>query len=126
MSEPRLSEILPGIWTAEVSLPGFEVCSVVLLGATRMLVFDTLVRPGDMRPFAELAGDREIVTVYSHADWDHIWGTAGLPARGGEVVGHASCPNRFRTDVPETLAKKCAKESGAWDDVELVAPRYGG
>lgn len=122
MSQPRLTEILPGICAAEVSLPGFEVRSVALLGRERMLVFDTLLRPGDMRPFADLAGGRELVTVYSHADWDHIWGTAGLPARGGEVVSHASCVERFRTDVPETLARRRAEEPRAWDDVELIAP----
>ena len=122
MSAPRVAEILPRVWTAEVVLPEFAVRSVALLGRGRMLVFDTLPRPSDMRPFADLAGDREIVTVYSHADWDHIWGTAGLPDRGGTVVAHAACAERFRTEVPVTLEEKLATEPGVWEDVELVPP----
>jgi glyoxylase-like metal-dependent hydrolase (beta-lactamase superfamily II) len=119
---PRLTEVAPGIWSAEVALPGFEVRSVALVGNDRMLVFDTLLHASDMYQFAELAQGREVVTVYSHADWDHIWGTAGLPDRGGEVVAHVTCAERFGSDVPATLAEKRAAEPGTWDDVELIAP----
>lgn len=122
MNRPRLTEVMPGLWTAEVQLPDFAVRSAALLGRERMLVFDTLLRPSDMLAFAELAEGRAVVTVYSHADWDHIWGTAGLPGRGGEVVGHVTCAHRFSADVPGTLAKMQAEEPGAWDDVELIAP----
>jgi glyoxylase-like metal-dependent hydrolase (beta-lactamase superfamily II) len=122
VSGPRVSELLPGVWTSEVVLPEFGVRSVALLGRERMLVFDTLLRPSDMQPFAGLAGGREIVTVYSHADWDHIWGTAGLPHLGREVVGHTACAERFRTEVPGTLGEKRAAEPRVWDDVELVPP----
>jgi glyoxylase-like metal-dependent hydrolase (beta-lactamase superfamily II) len=122
VSAPRVAELLPGVWTAELALPEFAVRSVALLGRERMLVFDTLLRPSDMRPFSDLAGESEVVTVYSHADWDHIWGTAGLPESGGEVVGHTACAERFRTEVPATLEEKHAAEPGVWDDVELVPP----
>lgn len=122
MSGPRVTEVLPGLWTAEVSLPDFAVRSVALLGRERMLVFDTLLHPSNMSPFAELAGDRDIVAIYSHADWDHIWGTAGLPQGRGEVVGHSACADRFRMEVPNTLATRRAEEPGVWDDVELIAP----
>jgi len=118
----RVAELLPGVWTAEVVLPEFAVRSVALLGRERMLVFDTLLHPPDMQPFAGLADGRQVVTVYSHADWDHIWGTAGLPHRGGEVVGHTACAERFRTEVPGTLEEKRAEEPGTWEDVELVPP----
>lgn len=122
MSAPRVTEILPGIWVAEVATRDFEVRAVALLGSSRMLVFDTLLRPSDMHPFAELAAGREVVTVYSHADWDHVWGTAGLPGRGGEIVAHEACAARFAVDVPATLEQRRAEEPGVWDDVELVVP----
>lgn len=122
MGHPRLIEVVPGLWAAEVTLPDFCVRSVALLGRERMLVFDTLLSPSDMLPFAELAAGRGIVTVYSHADWDHIWGTGGLPGRGGEVVGHATCAQRFGADVPGTLEERRAEEPGEWDDVDLIAP----
>jgi len=119
---PGATELLPGVWTAKSGTPEFEVRSVAVLGSRRMLVFDTLLRPTDMSAFAGLAADREVVTVYSHADWDHVWGTAGLPARGGIVVAHAACAERFVAEVPGTLAERREAEPGEWDDVELVAP----
>lgn len=119
---PRVSELLDGVWTAEVPLGDIEARSVLVLGERRALVFDTLLHPGDMAPFSELIGDREPITLYSHADWDHVWGTAGLPERGGVVIGHAACAERFEAEVPAELARFRAKEPGVWDDVELVAP----
>ena len=122
MSTPRVTEIRPGIWAAELATRDFEVRAVALLGSSRILVFDTLLHPSDMHPFADLAEGREVVTVYTHADWDHVWGTAGLPGRGGEVVAHEACAERFAVEVPATLEQRRSEEPGVWDDVELVVP----
>lgn len=119
---PCVRELLPGVWTLEVPLDDIEVRSVLLLGERRALVFDTLLHPGDLAPFTALIGQHELVTVYSHADWDHVWGAAGLPGCGGLVVGHAACLDRFNGDVPVELARHRAAEPAVWDDVELIAP----
>jgi glyoxylase-like metal-dependent hydrolase (beta-lactamase superfamily II) len=112
----------PEIWVTRVSLDDYDVRGVLILGERRAVVWDTLSRPRDMRPFLPMIGSRELVIVYSHADWDHVWGTAGLDYDGVTIVGHERCGERFGTDVPMVLAEKRAAQPGAWDDVVLVPP----
>jgi glyoxylase-like metal-dependent hydrolase (beta-lactamase superfamily II) len=111
-----------GIWFTDVALGEYDVRGALLVGEDRALVWDTLSRPHDMRGYASLVGDRELIIAYSHADWDHVWGTAGLPYQRAVVLGHRSCRARFGGDVPATLREKQAAEPHAWDDVQLVAP----
>jgi glyoxylase-like metal-dependent hydrolase (beta-lactamase superfamily II) len=67
------------IWTAEVALREYDVRGALVLGDGHALVWDTLSHPRDMHPYLALIADVDLVVAYSHADWDHIWGTAGLP-----------------------------------------------
>lgn len=122
MDRPEITQIAEGVRVARVAYPDFDVRATLLLGSSRALVFDTLFRPSQMESFADLIGDRELITVYSHADWDHVWGTAGLPDSGGEVVGHVECARRFEAEVPRTLAAKIADTPGEFDEVALIAP----
>jgi len=110
------------IWFTEVALGEYDVRGVLVVGDERALVWDTLSHPRDMSRYPPLIGDRELVIAYSHADWDHIWGTAGLPHQGAVVLGHRSCLTRCVGDVPVTLREKQAAEPVAWDDVRIVAP----
>jgi glyoxylase-like metal-dependent hydrolase (beta-lactamase superfamily II) len=120
MSTPQLLE--NGIWFTDVALAEYNVRGVLLVGDERALVWDTLSHPRDMTGSAPLIANRELVIAYSHADWDHIWGTAGLPHRNAVILGHRSCLARFEADVPETLRERKAVEPLAWDDVRLVPP----
>jgi glyoxylase-like metal-dependent hydrolase (beta-lactamase superfamily II) len=113
------------IWVARVRLDDYDVRGALVLGDQRAVVWDTLSRPRDMRPFVPLIGPRELVIAYSHADWDHIWGTAGLPYDGVRIVAHDRCGLRFGNDVPIVLAEKQQAEPGRWDDVTLVPPTDG-
>jgi glyoxylase-like metal-dependent hydrolase (beta-lactamase superfamily II) len=110
------------IWVTRVVLDDYDVRGALLLGDRHALVWDTLSRPRDMQAFVPFLPDRELVIVYSHADWDHIWGTGGLPYRGARIIAHARTRDRFATDVPQVLAEKQAAEPQRWDSVELVAP----
>lgn len=116
-----LREFRPGLWLTELSLDEFDVRGVVVRGRERALVWDSLSHPRDMAPVAELLGDLPYVLVYSHADWDHVWGTGGLPAPR-TVIAHDACLRRFADDVPATLAEMQAAQPGRWDDVALVPP----
>jgi glyoxylase-like metal-dependent hydrolase (beta-lactamase superfamily II) len=107
---------------AEVALRDYDVRGALLLGDGRALVWDSLSHPREMRPYLELIADVDLVVAYSHADWDHVWGTAGLPHERTIVLGHRACLERFNTDVPVTLDQMQAAEPGPWDDVRLVAP----
>ena len=113
----------PGVFATEVALGDYDVRGVLLVGETRAVVWDTLSHPRDMACWLSLIGGRDLVVVYSHADWDHIWGTAGLPlGRAAIVMGHRACQARFTADVPRTLRGRQIAEPGAWDEVMLIAP----
>ena len=111
-----------GIFVTEVALGEDDVRGALLVGDARAVVWDTLSHPHDMAAWLPLIGTRDLVVVYSHADWDHIWGTAGLPLARATVVGHRECQARFAADVPRTLCERQRDEPGSWDEVELVAP----
>jgi len=117
-----LSELCPGIWLQEVATPEYDVRGALILGTDRAVVWDTLSHPRDMSPWLPLIGSRNLVIVYSHADWDHVWGTAGLPHGSAAIVAHELTGTRFETDVPVTLADRRAAAPGAWDMVALVPP----
>lgn len=111
-----------GVWCTEVSLRDYDVRGALVVGSAGVLVWDTLSHPRDVAGYRPLIGDRALTIAYSHADWDHVWGTGGLPHEGAAIVGHRSCLARFADDVPATLAAMRGAEPGAWDDVELVPP----
>ncbi len=103
-------------------MDGFEVRSAVVVGEHAALVLDTLAHPREMTDVAALLEGHPFTVAYSHADWDHAWGTAGLPDPEGGVVAQEACAERFHTDVPATLAQKRAEDPERWAGVKLVAP----
>lgn len=117
--------------------------SAVLVGEVGAVVWDTLAHPSQMAPVGELVGDLPVTVVYSHADWDHAWGTCGIDVRGDRpsngvrhanprvpraprgpqaVVAHRSAAARFASDVLEELAARRRADRDVWDAVRLVAP----
>lgn len=110
------------LWCTEVALGEYDVRGVLVVGDNRAVVWDTLSHPRDMTGYLPLIGDRSLTVIYSHADWDHVWGTAGLAYDRAVILGHASCRERFSADVPDTLREKQRAEPGAWDAVVLVPP----
>ena len=121
---PQLIEINPHLYLIDVKLPDYSVRGAVILGDDQAVVWDTLTHPDDMVDVMSLIGDKPYHVVYTHADWDHVWGTAGLTGRQLDVIGQAHCLERFRDvdDVQGTLAKMQADEPGRWDAVRLIAP----
>lgn len=115
-------QLAPGVWTTTVALGDYDVRGALVVGERRALVWDTLSHPRDMAAWLPLVGSRELVIAYSHADWDHVWGTAGLPHDTAVIVSHAACATRFGGDVPQTLAAKRREHPGRWDEVRLVPP----
>lgn len=116
----ELKEFRPQLWLTELHLEDFDVRGVVIVGSERTVVWDTLSHPRDMEAVAPLVAGKPLTVVYSHADWDHAWGTGGLPS--ADVVGHAECLSRFSSDAPETLRRKQREQPQAWDGVTLIPP----
>ena len=120
MGQPE--EIARNLWIYEAATPDMAVRGAVVIGERQAVVWDTLAHPRDMLPLAQILGDKPYHVVYSHADWDHCWGTSGLKRKPLSVIGHDECRRRFEDDVPQTLSKMQIAEPLSWDAVRLAPP----
>lgn len=118
---PSVRELIPGLFLLETEFDDFDVRSAVIVGSARAVVWDTLAHPEQMSPVADLVSGMPLLVVYSHADWDHVWGTRGVELPE-EIVAHEIAGQRFAADVPEKLAEKRRVQPRVWDDVKLLAP----
>ena len=121
----ELIEFRPNMWLTELDLPDedFSVRGAVIRTENHIVIWDTLSHPRDMQPVLPLIGDRKVTIIYSHADWDHCWGTAAFKDYTPTIIGKLQCRWRFedKDDVPKQLADKLAKNV-YWQDVELAPP----
>ncbi|MBE1423639.1 glyoxylase-like metal-dependent hydrolase (beta-lactamase superfamily II) [Desulfomicrobium macestii] len=104
----------------EIDAGDFSVRSVLIRGTRFCLIWDTLTSPRDMASFAQICAGQQCLAVYSHADWDHVQGTAALD--NPVVIGHSDCARRFEVEAGQTLADMQAREPGRWDEVKLIPP----
>jgi glyoxylase-like metal-dependent hydrolase (beta-lactamase superfamily II) len=116
----NIKQFAPNLYLTEVHLDEFDVRGAVIVGSKRAVVWDTLSHPRDMQPVNALVEGKHTMVVYTHADWDHIWGTAGL--RYQEIIAHDQCHERFLNDVPFTLQEKKTEQPDQWNEVILVPP----
>lgn len=117
-----LKKFRPGLWLTELHLDDFDVRGAVIIGEAGAVVWDSLSHPRDMQPVRTLLAQKDWQLVYSHADWDHVWGTTGLPYQGKAIIAHAHCLARFSDDVPRALQEKQVGEPNKWNEVILVPP----
>ena len=110
------------IYFKTVQLEGYAVRGTLILGTKKAVIFDTLSRPYDILDYEKLIGDRELFIIYSHADWDHIWGTAGVNRPIKSIIAHRLCLKRFSHDVPETLKEYQKKQPELYNTVKLNPP----
>lgn len=120
MGQPK--EILPNLWLYEAASAGIAARGAVVVGACQAVVWDTLTHPQDTAALTAILGDKPFHVVYSHADWDHCWGTSGFKRLPLGVVGHDECRRRFEDDVPQTLRSMQNAQPDKWDGLRLVPP----
>ncbi len=118
----QITQINANLWTVDVVLPEYSVRGAVIRGDDYAVVWDTLTHLTDMEVVNQIIGDTPYHVVYTHADWDHIWGTAGLAGTPSSIIGQTHCYDRFDDDVPDTLNRMQTKSPKIWDAVELIRP----
>jgi glyoxylase-like metal-dependent hydrolase (beta-lactamase superfamily II) len=121
--KPTMGQIVsfrPNIWLTEQSLREFDVRGVLLRGEQRGIVWDTLAHPRSMEGVTSVLGNIWLGVVYSHADWDHVWGTGALMPHA--IIAHQVAAQRFSNDVPLTLRDKQLAEPGYWEHIRLLPP----
>lgn len=115
----QLETIQPGLELLTRAMPGstYPVAAVKLTGSALTAVIDTLIRPADMAPF----GATDLV-IYTHADWDHCWGTAAFP--GAPIIGHRLTLERMRSaEAAEGLAKSKAEHPEEFEGSAIIPPQ---
>lgn len=122
MASCTLTQLNPQTWTNDIVLDEYDVRGVLLRGTERTVIWDTLSHPDDMLAYLPLLSQKQALDiVYSHADWDHIWGTGSLPHETARIIGQTHCLERFSLDVPHKLEKMAAVET-RYQAVELIPP----
>lgn len=121
-ASPSIRTLRPGLWVVETAVEDFQVRGAVVGGSRRAVVFDTLARPRDMEGVDALVSGLPVTVVYSHGDWDHVWGTEGLRAGWDEILAQERCLPRFESELPGTLAEKRAQAPGEFEGVRLMPP----
>lgn len=120
MGQPE--EILSNLWLYEPVSAEIAVRGAVIVGDRQAVVWDTLTHPRDLSQLSSILGDKPFHVVYSHADWDHCWGTSGCRRRPLSVVSHDDCLRRFDEDVPQTLRNMQLSDPDTWGAIRLAAP----
>lgn len=121
MNPAHVRRVRSDLCLLETRVDDFDVRSAVVLGDRSALVWDTLAHPDQMAPANALLRGRPFTVVYSHADWDHVWGTAGLDGCRA-IVAHRAAAERFQHEVPSELATRRRHDAGVWDSVRLLGP----
>lgn len=117
------TEIADSVFVSEQTFDGMTVRGGVVVGTHRAVIFDTLVLPVLTKKLLSLCPNREVIAVYSHADWDHVWGTCGLP--GVEVVAHEECAARFAdpSDVQHIFDQYRTRYETELEGIAIIPPQ---
>jgi glyoxylase-like metal-dependent hydrolase (beta-lactamase superfamily II) len=114
----QLETIQPGLLLLTRAMPGssYPVAAVKLTGQHLTAVIDTMIRPADMAPFG-----RTDLVIYTHADWDHCWGTAAFP--GAPIIGHRLTRERMLSaEAAEELTKSKAEHPEEFEGSAIIPP----
>jgi glyoxylase-like metal-dependent hydrolase (beta-lactamase superfamily II) len=112
-----------GLWLVEASLDDLDVRGALIVGRDSCAIFDTLAHPDHMMPVNRLIRGSWFTAVYSHGDWDHVWGTGGLLRPPDQILAHHDCHECFEVNLPRQLTNKRVEDDW-WNAVSLVRPTH--
>ncbi|KAA0693373.1 MBL fold metallo-hydrolase [Neorhizobium sp. P12A] len=103
---------------------GDEVDAVFVRTLRYNVLVDTLATPSLCRQalalISDRMGDRPLLVVNSHMDWDHFWGNVAL-RRDVPIIAHSVALERLRDPSSlKILSEK--KHEPRFGEVEIVAP----
>ncbi|MBU0970466.1 MAG: hypothetical protein KKC20_07455 [Proteobacteria bacterium] len=71
-----------------------------------------------------MADKGAMTIVHTHADWDHIRGTGGLPREGARIIGHRACLERFDTGGQRLFGRTLPSCRICWTDARRSSPNH--
>lgn len=103
---------------------GDEVDAVFVRTARFNVFVDTLATPALCRQalvlLQEQMGDRPLLVINSHMDWDHFWGNAAVIGR--PIIAHASGMARLADPFARTKLDEMRAADGRFGAVEIIPP----
>ncbi len=108
------------VYTRELVDFGGAVNGTMLLLPDSAVVVDTLCSPGDMQCFKQLAGNRAVTVIYTHADWDHCLGTGAFA--NPFVIAHELTSKRLLEDGDEELSRVRAVNPALVEGASVILP----
>lgn len=106
---------------------GMEVDAYVVLGERYTVILDTLLCPADMAvvmgTIEPEIGNRRLLCVNSHADWDHTWGNGYFSGeRSVPILAHEHCLQRMNSEKARQELAEYQARYPIFQDVKLVPP----
>ncbi len=106
---------------------GMEVDVYVILGERYVVLLDTLLCPADMAALMQVIGpelgNRQLLCVNSHADWDHVWGNSYFSGeRSVPILAHEDCWQRMNSEAARQKLADLQAQAPVFRDVQLVPP----
>ncbi len=117
-----LYQFNPDIWINDIKLDDYDVRNVLITDQKNAVIWDTQSHPEDINCFLPHIKDKKITVIYSHADWDHIWGTTALPYKDARIIGHDLCLSRFSSDAPVKLSEMQRSNPHRFENIHLLSP----
>jgi glyoxylase-like metal-dependent hydrolase (beta-lactamase superfamily II) len=103
---------------------GHEVDAVFVKTGRFNVLVDTLATPSLCRQALELLGDhmgdRPLVVVNSHMDWDHVWGNRAVGAV--PIIAHSTAMDRLDDPSARRKLEDMRSLETRFDDVDIIRP----
>ena len=111
---------------------GATVDAHIVVSERYVVLIDTLINPRTAAAMLDIArerltGNRQLLVVNTHADWDHCWGNqlfAGPDAvHPAPIIATRRCAEQFRSpEAAPLLQQMREREPGRFDEVRHVPP----
>jgi len=121
-------QVFRSFFSAPGEFDNLSVDAYVVITERCVVFCDTLLCPEDMRLVCEALSDdvmkgKQLLVIYSHADWDHVWGTHYLLERYTPVIiGHEHCRTRLLSVEEKRLLHEYQENFAVFRPVVLVPP----
>jgi len=122
--DPRI-RVFRRVFNAPGDFEKMEVDAYVLITASYLIVFDTLLCPEDVHTMMQMVQDqlagRQVLVVNSHADWDHAWGNAYfIGEHVAPVIAHEFGRKRMESEEVRTELADFQQRYPIFRNVKLV------
>jgi glyoxylase-like metal-dependent hydrolase (beta-lactamase superfamily II) len=123
-----------GGWDSRILVVRCEpvVDAFIVVTQRFVVLVDTFISPTTARELLKIAqdhldGERQLLVVNTHADWDHTWGNQIFAGRHAEhpavLIGSRLSAAEFeRPESKAHLKEMQANNPGSFDDVQLTPP----